>query len=373
MFCTSVHAQLPLAKIGVRAIESESDAVLVIRNNEEIFRYFPLGEKPILIETMSMTKSFVSLAIGFLIDDKKISSIDDPLTKWFPEWKNTPKSKIVLRHILTHTSGLEANRSAGDIYQQKDVIRYALDSPLKDIPGTVHFYNNKAVNLIAGILKKSSGMAIDQYLKRKLFGSLKIQIFDWEKDSVGNPLCMAGLRLSAADLAKVGQFLLDEGLWKGRRLLSKSWIRESIAPSPLNESYGFLWWLNYNSWITKVRDEELKAYREAGLPKTFIDELAESQSKSDFKFYQFRSSRKELASAFTQFDQLYSERKIPYPHQVPTGPPIGFSAEGAVGQYLIIIPEKRIVGIRQRIKKDMGDEGNGKVQFEDFPKLLMAL
>ena len=372
LLCRSVYAQPPLAQVGKRAIESESDAVIVIRNNEEVLRYLPSYEKPMLIETMSMTKSFSSLAIGFLID-KKIFSLDESLTKWFPEWKHTLKSKITLRHILTQTSGLEAKRDAGDIYGQKDVVKFALDATLKDDPGTVHFYNNKAVNLIDGIVKKASGTTIDQYLKKKLFDPLGIKKFYWQKDSSGNPLCMAGLRLSAEDLAKIGQFLLGEGLWKGHRLLSKNWIKESITPSHLNENYGLLWWLNYSAWVTKVRDEELKAYRDAGLSKAFIDALAESQTKLDFKFYQLRTDRKDLASAFTQFELLYSQKKIPYPHQVPVGSPIGFSAEGAVGQQLVIILDKKIVGVRQRIKKDMGDEGNGTIQFEDFPKLLMAL
>ena len=159
-FSVLTFAKTPLAELAERSIESESDAVIIVHDTKEIFRYLPEGEDQ-LIETMSMTKSFASLAIGFLINENKIFSIDEPLVKWFPEWKNSSKAKITLRHILTHTSGLEANPDAGDIYEQKDDIKYALDATLKDEPGAVHFYNNKAVNLIAGIIKKASGKSVD--------------------------------------------------------------------------------------------------------------------------------------------------------------------------------------------------------------------
>ena len=202
---------------------------------------------------------------------------------------------------------------------------------------------------------------------------MKIKKFEWKKDSVGNPLCMAGLRMNAVDLIKIGQFLLDEGFWQGHRLLSQRWIKESMTPSTLNENYGLLWWLNYSTWVTKVRGEELIAYKAAGLPKSFIKALLESQLKSDFIFYQFRKNRNDLASAFEKFDKLYAEKKIPYPHQVPIGPPIGFSAQGAAGQKLVILSKSKIVGVRQRIKRNVADEGNEKIKLDDFPKLLMAL
>ncbi len=46
------------------------------------------------------------------------------------------------------------------------------------------------------------------------------------------------------DHARIGLLMLRRGVWRGRRLLSEAWIDACVAPSPLNPSYGYLWWLN---------------------------------------------------------------------------------------------------------------------------------
>jgi CubicO group peptidase (beta-lactamase class C family) len=144
----------PPATVQVEA--SHSDGFVVTEIGQLLTRSSS-SDREEAIETMSMTKSFVSLAIGFLVDDDFISSIDQPVYIFFPEWNQGLKSQVTIRHLLEHTSGLAANPTTQDIYSQPDFIRYALDSEIITPPGKVFFYNNKAVNLLVGIVEKASG------------------------------------------------------------------------------------------------------------------------------------------------------------------------------------------------------------------------
>ncbi len=103
---------------------------------------FGNGEGP--IEAMSATKSVVSLAIGRLIDDGKIKSLDQPVCDFYPEWKQGKKRQITVRHLLNHTSGLQNNPMATEIYDSPDFVQFALAADVSDDPGReASLYNNK--------------------------------------------------------------------------------------------------------------------------------------------------------------------------------------------------------------------------------------
>ena len=65
-----------------------------------------------------------------------------------------------------------------------------------------------------------------------------IQPGKWERDKAGNPHSMSGLPLSAADAAKLGQLVLDQGRWNGQQLLPAAFVREMLAKSKLVQESG---------------------------------------------------------------------------------------------------------------------------------------
>src|SRR5215217_6227977 len=231
-----------LTELLKAAEQSGSGGLVLLRHGKLVGEWYFGGETH-RIEAMSATKGMVALAIGLLVDEGKIPSVDTPVSAFFPEWKDGLKGKVTLKHLLSHTSGLAANRTAFDIYESKDFVRYALDSEVVDEPGSKHAYNNKATNLIAGIVERASGEKMDVYLSRKLFTPLGIRDFRWDRDPSGNPVGMAGLQLHPVDFAKVGQMLLQGGTWQGKRILSASYIQAlGGAPShPRMPTAGLLW------------------------------------------------------------------------------------------------------------------------------------
>src|SRR5690606_9210339 len=141
-----------------------------------------------------------------------------PVHAFFPAWRQGEKRAITIRHLLEHTSGLRASPTTEEIYASPDFVRLALGADLVSKPGAAFAYNNKAVNLLVGIVGIVAGRPLDDLVRAELFAPLGITEFAWMRDRAGNPHGMSGLSLGAHDLARIGQMLLDGGQWKGRRI-----------------------------------------------------------------------------------------------------------------------------------------------------------
>ncbi|GHG58948.1 6-aminohexanoate-dimer hydrolase [Alishewanella longhuensis] len=232
-----------LQKIEVKAIEQKSDRVFVVRDGKPLLSY-KLSEVEQPIELMSAYKSIVALAIGRLLINEQLSSLDIPVHHFYPEWRQGRKAEITVRHLLNHTSGLQNVNNAGEeIYPSPDVIQLALAAELSDEPGAAARYNNKAVNLLAGVIMRASGMRMDKFLVQELFTPLEITEYKFYYDAAGNPHAMAGLELKASDVVKLGQLVADFGLWQGEPLVTQAYVEEMLGQSqPLRENLGLLWW-----------------------------------------------------------------------------------------------------------------------------------
>jgi CubicO group peptidase (beta-lactamase class C family) len=228
----------------LRAAEAaNSDAIVVLHDGELVGAWYAGGERR-RIEAMSATKSIVNLAVGRLVTQGIIPSIDAPVHSFFPEWNEGLKASVTIRHLLNHTSGLHADRTTEAIYASADVVRHALDGDIVSAPGTMFFYNNSATNLLAGVIGKAAGKPMDVYLRDALFEPLGIRDFTWSRDRAGNPHGMAGLQIQPEDLARLGQLVLDRGRADGEQLIRESWFDQSLRPgSEHRPGVGLLWWL----------------------------------------------------------------------------------------------------------------------------------
>ena len=370
------HALLAatVVQIDQRAKDTKSDRVYVLKDGQPILNYTSgLHNEP--IETMSATKSIVSLAIGFLIDDGYLQSLEVPVSEFYPEWKQGKKAQITIKHLLNHTSGIQANPNAEEIYASPDFVQLALSADLSDDPGTKFFYNNKAVNLLAGIIKRASGIRMDKYLNKKLFRKLNIPRTDWlwSLDNSGNPHGMSGLQITAPSLAKIGQMVLQKGSWNGQQIISEDWLDQSLAAgSPFFEGCGLLWWRRSNPVEDKLfyDDKLLAQYETVGISDVYVDKLRTIVGEI-FTRTEIRPKLTELFGGELALAEFFSStRSAGVPNaNVLLGPARYFEADGHLGQYLVIIPEKNIVGVRQIHYQSAGDN----TQFFDFGSMLLSL
>ncbi|NGX16581.1 serine hydrolase domain-containing protein [Wenzhouxiangella sp. XN24] len=239
------------------AAASGSTAMVINLNGKLVGEWYAQGESR-RIEAMSATKSILNLAIGRLLTLGLLESIDVPVHDFYREWSSGGRESITVRHLLSHTSGLFSPMPTHPIYESDDFVRFALESPIVQRPGTRFVYNNSATNLLAGVIGRASGQPLDEFLRDNLFSALGITDFSWSRDSAGNPHGMAGLQIHARDLATLGELVIRRGEWAGARLIDEQWFDESIQPSSeLTDKVGLLWWL--------VRDgEEVIGYSARG-------------------------------------------------------------------------------------------------------------
>jgi CubicO group peptidase (beta-lactamase class C family) len=328
----------------IEAEASGSDALLVIVDGRTVVeRYFGRPRAP--IETMSVTKSVVSLAIGLLVEEGRIASLDAPLSTWFPTWKQGRKGEVTLRHVLTHTSGIAHRQGANVINREDDRVAFVLGSEVTDPPGTVFSYNNEAVELLAAIVLAASGQPLDRYLDEKLFAPLGITEWAWEHDRAGNVQAYYGLALHARDLAKIGALMLDGGSVGDRRLVPSSWIAASTIEQFPNSSHGFLWWLRRSAPRFALRRQDIDTLARHG--------VASADALSDLVGRPFQGTLELWLAVADRADaegrgalvQLAAAGTRPFEEQ--PGRTIGFAADGWLGQQLIVFPEHRVIAVRQ--------------------------
>ena len=214
----------------------KTDRLVVSINDSTIADVTYRGKANDLFLLYSITKVFSGIAVGILVDQKMIPHPEVPVADFFPEWKkDSLKQRITIRHILNHTSGIGANTGSMDIYQQPDFVQFALNSPVISPPGEVYFYNNKAINIISGIVKKLTQKSLEEFIREFVFNSLGITNYKWRMDKAGNTWGMDGLWMNASDLLKIGQLLCNYGNWNGQQILSRKWC-ELMFQIPLVNS-----------------------------------------------------------------------------------------------------------------------------------------
>jgi CubicO group peptidase (beta-lactamase class C family) len=124
-------------------------------------------------------------------------------------------------------------------------VQYVIDKPMSTEPGKVFNYSSGATELLAYIFQKQTGQDIDAYAEKYLFAPLGIK-HHWKRTYMGLVDTEGGLYLNGEDLAKIGYLYLNNGIWNGRQLVSKEWVKESLVPrvdAEENFKYGFQWWL----------------------------------------------------------------------------------------------------------------------------------
>ncbi len=245
-----LHAALPGS--GIHSVVTVKDGVIIDEYYEESY------DEESLFEIYSASKSVTSALIGIAIDEGYIGSVEDPVSQYLPqilEQEDSRKHGLTLRHLLTHTSGLEwyewggGYSNWGEFRTAENWVDYILGRNLLYEPGTVFNYSTGNTHLLSAVLQAATGMSQEEYCREKLFDPMGIsELAHWRTDGQGIADGGNGLFISARDAAKFGQLFLDEGVWKGEQLVPASWVEESTTAKNNGAgdgtgSYGYQWWM----------------------------------------------------------------------------------------------------------------------------------
>ena len=226
--------------------------------------YFGTSRPDGLHDVRSVAKSVVSALTGVALRRGDLGSLDDPVSSYLdlsagdlgPE-----KGGITVRHLLTMTSGFSWDETAaGGSYREwieaPDRLRYLLESPLADPPGTRFNYNSAAVHLLGIVLEEATGSSLPDLAQQAVLGPIGVSESRWEALGPASYNAGSGLRLRPRDLVRFGQLFLQRGASGARQVVPEWWVALSTTAGTGNRlrmgglehvAYGFLWWVGPGS------------------------------------------------------------------------------------------------------------------------------
>jgi len=265
---------------------------LLIRNDAIIYEWYAPGfDQKKQHYTASLVKALVGgLSLMLALEDELIE-IDDPAWKFIPSWKDHPdKSRITIRHLATHSSGIEDAEAPGLRHEalpgwkgafwkrEPDPFTIARDqAPVVFAPGTAYAYSNPGMAMLAYVvtaaLQNGAQQDIRTLLRERIMRPIGVPDSEWSI-GYGHTYEVAGLPLvanwgggsyTARAVARVGRLMLNQGTWEGRRLVSRRSVEQAVAyagtPLPSRAqghpepSAGLGWWTNHDGiWNQVPRD-----------------------------------------------------------------------------------------------------------------------
>jgi CubicO group peptidase (beta-lactamase class C family) len=236
-------------------------SLLVIRDGQLIFeRYFNGKDKYYADHTCSTGKSYTSALVGIALRENYLSSLDQKMMDFFPEYA-TPdidprKYDITIRHLLQMRAGYPHEESGDFIdawYESPDMMEFAINVPLATDLDQTFAYSSHSSHILSGIITKATGMSTYEFAKRYLFDPLGVSVKRWDQDSLGYYFGFGWLWFSPRDMARFGDLYLNNGMIDGQQIVPAEWIEDSTQRYSENASwfkkhfedfgYGYQWWL----------------------------------------------------------------------------------------------------------------------------------
>jgi CubicO group peptidase (beta-lactamase class C family) len=202
-------------------------------------------------DVFSVSKTFTSVAVG-MARAEGLLELDDPVLKHLPQLAASAADgveELTIRHLLTMTAGIDF-RWDTDVDLPGDPAELFLSTPVSARPGTTFDYRGTNSYLLGRIIAATSGDDLRDYLLPRLFQPLGIGNPQWLRCQLGYPLAAMGLQLRTEEVARLGETLLYDGVYRGRQLVPAEYValmRTEHHPTgrtddPEKASYGLHWW-----------------------------------------------------------------------------------------------------------------------------------
>lgn len=235
---------------------------LVIRRDSIVFESYRDGWNDTLTSNIySATKTIVGLLAGIALDEGKIHSLDDPVSRYIPIYNKGRQADVTLRHLLTMSGGMawdEAYASLFSVtthgYYGNDLYDLVTDLDVVDQPGVQYSYRSGETQLLAFVIEAATGQTLSGYAEEKLWKPMQAErdaywLLD-KKDGDEKAFCC--FHTTARDVARFARLLLHRGNWHGRQLVSEAYMDELMRPAPyLKDQWGkdSLSYYGFQTWI----------------------------------------------------------------------------------------------------------------------------
>ena len=325
--CTT-GGPLPRGKATTEQQEAFASYLAAVEDHhEELHSIMVLKSGKVLLEKQiapdtahvmhSVSKTFTATAVGFAIEEGLLH-LDDKIVDLFPE--SVPEAPqafladVTVRNLLTMNSGHGKDPTGSIRSGNGDWIRGFMEWPIDYEPGTCYCYNSLGTYLLSAAVQKVTGEKVVDYLEPRLWKPLGIEKPHWLESPAGINTGGWGLYLHTEDIARMGLCLLSGGQFGGKQVIPAAWVAEmSKAQVPC---------IN------------------AGINERKMNEILAQDPDNAF------------------FSKETSDWVQGYGYQMWRCRHNAFRADGANGQYIIIIPEKDAVVVTTAHIPNMGQELN---------------
>jgi CubicO group peptidase (beta-lactamase class C family) len=215
-------------------------------------RVDPLVDK-LLAHQYSTTKPTMTLVLGRAVQ-MGLMSVDDPLSKFFPGQGDAAHRAITIRQLLNHTSGVKMIWPNEINTARADSVKAFFDLPIVHTPGTFFEYSQIPCTVVTAAVQRAVGMEFQTFAQRELFDKVGIApgTWIWKTDRAGWSEGFSELYLRPRDMARLGQLMLQDGVWRGERLIPSWFMHQMTTGTAENPAFGFNSWLNSASWYWTI-------------------------------------------------------------------------------------------------------------------------
>ena len=111
-------------------------------------------------------------------------------------------------------------QTASGLDDSQDWYRFSLDQAMAAEPGTVYAYSDANPILIGGVIAEAAGEPLTAFARKHLFRPLGVTDYCWTLTPAGQPMTDGSFYMRPRDMLKFGQLYLDDGAWRGQRIIS---------------------------------------------------------------------------------------------------------------------------------------------------------
>jgi len=232
--------------------------LLVIKDGAVLFERYQYDRKPEdRFISHSMAKSIVSLAVGMVLAEGRIASLDDLISKYVPKLAGSAYGETSIRSALRMSSGVQFS----EIYDGKDdltkfVIARSREGSIPALrqfetreaeQGTRFHYASSETLLLSVLIREVAGTSLSQYLTTRLWQPMGAEAdATWSISTDGTESAFGNFNATLRDYGRFGMFAMNGGIAGSDRVLPDGWMADASTPKTLKDGtpldYGYLWW-----------------------------------------------------------------------------------------------------------------------------------
>lgn len=231
------HKMLGLLK------RTETNGIIVVKDNKIIYEKYFQGNTYLDKNTSwSLAKSFTSALVGIAIADGHISSVNDLITNYIPELKQSGYRNVPIKHILQMSSGVRFSETYDDpdsdinellpklfLHMQsiKQVVR---EFPSERRSGESFHYMSLDAQVLGLLIERATGQSTSTYFETKLWKPLGAESNAfWLTDNHNAELTFCCVNATLRDYAKFGLLYLNNGYFNGKQIVPKLGLKNLLS------------------------------------------------------------------------------------------------------------------------------------------------